>query len=120
MPKTSTMLLQFIKLALPSILTNVLAFVSNIVIIVFAGQLDDPIYVAAIGLSLSFNVVMISSLMIGLNAAQETLTSQAFGAKNLQLCGLYLNRGMLILICFYVPISLVPYIFGEKIFIAIG
>jgi len=32
------------------------------------------------------------SLINGLNGALETLVSQAYGSRNLQLCGEYLNR----------------------------
>ena len=58
--------------------------------------------------------------LIGLNAAQETLTSQAFGANNLQLTGIYLNRGRVILSVFYILLAIWPLAFGERIFIALG
>ena len=57
--------------------------------------------------------------MVGINAAQETLTSQAFGAGELKLCGIYLNRGQLILAFFFLLFAAVPVFFGEKIFFAI-
>ena len=33
---------------------------------------------------------------------------------------MYLNRGTFILLAFYVPFALIPFAFGEKIFLAIG
>ena len=63
---------------------------------------------------------MVLSMMVGLNAAQETLTSQAFGAGNLQLCGIYLNRGRFILIAFYVPLAVIVMTFAEEILNALG
>ena len=51
--------------------------------------------------------------MLGLSCAQETLTSQAYGAKNLYLCGVYLNRGVVILITFYILLAVIPCVFGE-------
>ena len=63
---------------------------------------------------------MVLTLMIGLNSAQETLTSQAYGSRNYILCGAYLNRGTFILLAFYVPFALIPFIFGEKIYLAMG
>ena len=85
-----------------------------------AGTLEDPVYVAVVGLTNTTCTIMVLSLIVGLNSAQETLTSQAFGAKNLRLCGLYLNRGTLILVAFFIPLALIPFIFGETIFMAIG
>ena len=72
----------FIKLAIPAILTNLLIVVSNMVLIVYAGMLDDPKYLAVVGLTFTCGNMMIMSLMIGLNSAQETLSSQAYGAGN--------------------------------------
>ena len=60
------------------------------------------------------------SFLIGMNMAQDMLTSQAFGAGNLRLCGLYLNRGILILLAVFIPLALIPAIFAEKMFLACG
>ena len=46
------------------------------------------------------------SIVIGLNGALETLVSQAYGAGNLQLCGTYLNRGLMIVVVCFIPITL--------------
>ena len=74
-PTTWKMLLTFLKLAIPAILTNIIYSLCHMVLIIYAGLLDDPIYVAVIGLNWTFSCLMIFSIMIGLNAAQETLTS---------------------------------------------
>jgi Na+-driven multidrug efflux pump len=37
-------------------------------------------------------------VVIGLNGALETLVSQAYGAKNFEQCGVYLNRGRVVLL----------------------
>lgn len=86
----------------------------------FAGTLKDPTNLAAVGLASTFCAIMILSLIIGLNSAQETLTSQAFGAGNLRLCGLYLNRGHLVIIVFFVPVSIVTSCYGESVFLLMG
>ena len=119
-PSSARMFLTFAKLVVPAILTNVMFFVCQIAMLIFAGTLEDPVYVAVVGLTGTTCAIMVLSLLIGLNSAQETLTSQAFGAKNLRLCGLYLNRGTLILVAFFIPLALIPFIFGETIFMAIG
>jgi len=56
----------------------------------------------------------------GLGGAQSTLTSQAFGSGQLELCGVYLNRGRIIQIVFSMPAYLILSIFGEQIMILIG
>lgn len=38
------------------------------------------------------------SVVVGLNGALETLVSQAYGAKNYDQCGVYLNRGRIVLL----------------------
>ena len=92
-PKTSRMFRTFIRIALPAMLTNLSAFTTVIVAYTFTGHMNDPVKLAALGLAYSVNSMLVVNLLIGLNAAQETLTSQAFGANNLRLCGVYLNRG---------------------------
>jgi multidrug resistance protein, MATE family len=47
------------------------------------------------------------SIYVGLNGAIETLVSHAFGADDLRLCGVYLNRGRFVLLAFSVPIVIV-------------
>ena len=108
------------KLAVPAIFTNVMGFLAMLVNTVFAGRMDDPAKLAAVGLTNVVVGTMILSLMNGLNSAQETLTSQAFGAGNRHLCGIYLNRGRCILITFFVPLALLPALFARQILIAIG
>ena len=45
-------------------------------------------------------------MFYGLNSALETLVSQAYGAKNLYLCGVYLQRARMIVTLFYIPIMM--------------
>jgi len=107
------MLVTFLKIACPAVLTNSLGYLANVTNAVFAGNMADPINLAVVGLAGSSETVIFHSLLMGLNAAQETLTSQAFGAGNLRLCGIYLNRGHFILIAFFIPLAVVPSIFAE-------
>ena len=100
--------------------TNVLGFLSNAVIVIYAGRTDDSMNVAVMGLAGSCCSLLISSLVCGLNSAQETLTSQAFGSQNYRLCGIYLNRGTVLLTAFYILLALVPSLFAEQLFVAIG
>ena len=97
----------FLKLVVPAILTNVVGHSSIVTNSVFAGRLNDPIKLAAVGLSNVCCNILVCSIMIGLNSAQETLTSQAYGAGNSHLCGVYLNRGRFILCVVFVPLAVI-------------
>ena len=110
----------FNKITIPAVLTNLLFYATIINDNVFAGHMEDPVNLAVVGLTNTCSQVMVHLLLIGLNAAQETLTSQAFGAKNLQLTGIYLNRGRVIVTLFYVLFAIWPLVFGERIFLFMG
>ncbi len=97
-----------------------LGYVNVVINTAIAGRMGDPAKLAGVGLANMCLVIMILSLLTGLNAAQETLTSQAFGQGNYKLCGVYLNRGRIALITFFIPLALVPGIWAENIFLALG
>ena len=103
----------FARLAIPNILTNILGYMSIVTVTAYAGHMDDSINVAAMGLAGTFSRMTLFSLYVGLNAAQETLTSQAFGAGNKRLCGIYLNRGICILTILFIILATMPFFFAE-------
>ena len=82
--------------------------------------MNDPPMLAIVGLSNAYLSIMILAPILGLNTAQDTLTSQAFGRGDLHLCGIYLSRGRLILITFFMTLGIGPALFSQKIFLAIG
>ena len=112
-PSTNKITTIFCKLAVPSCVTNFVAMIPPLTNTYFAARMNDPTKLAAIGLANVILMLMVQSLLTGLNSAQETLTSQAFGNGNLRLCGVNLNRGRFILIAFFIPLAIVPCIFGE-------
>ena len=59
----------FCKLAVPAVCTNVLGVVTLIVNAVFAGWMNDPAKLAAVGLSNVVVAMMMQSLLKGLNSA---------------------------------------------------
>ena len=65
----------FLKIAIPNILTTLGGFLVAIVNIIFAGHMDDPAKLAAIGLAGLTCKIMVFSILLGVNSAQETLTS---------------------------------------------
>ena len=119
-PATGTILKIWLKVALPAVTSNVTGFLCLLINSAFAGQLNDPSKLAAVGVGNVCCFIFVISIMTGLNSAQETLTSQAFGSGNEKICGVYLNRGRLILIAFFIPLALLPGIFAEQILLALG
>ena len=81
-PTTYQMASLFCKLAIPAALTNTLEIVSGIVNLVLAGHMGDLTLLASVGLSSVVCTLMVTSVLFGINSAQETLTSQAFGYGN--------------------------------------
>ena len=53
--------------------------------------MNEPSYIASIGMANVIQNCIFISLFIGINSAVETLASQAYGAKNYELAGVYLN-----------------------------
>jgi len=87
--------------------------------LIFVGRMGDATLLAGVGLATTTINMMCFSLLVGLNGALETLVSQAFGMKELNLCGRYFNRGLVIMAVCYLPMVLIL-VFSEPILIAIG
>ena len=116
-----TMIKTFLKLAVPASITMLLDMAGFTVIpLIFAATLEDHINLAVVGLASTFSSIMVMSVLIGLNTAQDTLASQAFGAGNFRLCGLYLNRGHFIVVAFFIPLAVILCFFSEQILLLIG
>ena len=82
-PSTTTILKCFFSLAIPNITSNVLGVMMYLINSIFAGHLNDPSILAGVGLANTCCMICIITVYMGLNAAQETLTSQAFGSNNM-------------------------------------
>jgi len=63
--------------------------------------------VAAFGIGSTICNFIFFAFAIGLNSALQTLVSQACGAKDLDLCSVYLHRSRLVLVVYFVPSALV-------------
>ena len=68
-PTTKQMTKMFLELTIPAVLTNLICHASIIVNNVFAGNMNDPLKLAAVGLSNVTCLLMVQLLLIGLNAA---------------------------------------------------
>jgi Na+-driven multidrug efflux pump len=49
------------------------------------------------------------TIIEGVNSALDTFISQAYGANNYQLCGVYLNRGRFVMTLLFLPIIFISF-----------
>ena len=75
LPTTGAMLSIFNKITIPAVLTNLLFYSTIINDTIFAGHMEDVRSLAVVGLTNTCSQIMVHLLLIGLNSAQETLTS---------------------------------------------
>ena len=59
----------FTKIAVPSVLTNMMGLLNVVINAVIVGRMNDPAKMAAVGLANVSHVILILGFMIGLNAA---------------------------------------------------
>lgn len=105
--------------AIPASIGSLFSFLQETINLIFIGHKNDPILVAAVG---SGNVIIMCcgiGMFYGLNSGLETLVSQAYGAKNMHLCGVYLQRGRICLTMLFIPI-LIVFAFSGTILKSLG
>ena len=74
-PTNMKMLKMFLYIAIPAMTTNMIAFFVNVSNDIFAGRLNEPTKLATVGLTSTVMNVFVTVVLLGLNSAQETLTS---------------------------------------------
>ena len=65
----------FLILAIPTVISCAFMMLTNLVNALYAGKMNDPAKLAAVGLANSWLNVISFSIFTGTNAAQETLAS---------------------------------------------
>ncbi|XP_061999864.1 protein DETOXIFICATION 35-like [Rosa rugosa] len=106
------------KLAGPSIIGLLAMYGTNAIISVFAGHIGT-IELSAISISLSVISTFSYGFLLGMGSALETLAGQAFGAGQIHMLGIYMQRSCIVLLvtCFL----LLPfYIFATPILKLLG
>lgn len=107
--KQSTTLLNETKIILKSSLPLAITFFlqySLSVVSIFTVSRIGKVELAAVSLAtMTFNIT--SSIFTGMSTSLETLCSQAYGAKNFKLVGLYYQRCFTIILIFNLPLILI-------------
>ena len=111
----------FARLAGPSIITNFCGFMIMTINAVIAGQFveDSVAKLTGFGLGTMMLNMVCRFVLTGINCAQETLVSQAFGQRQLKLSGVYLSRGFFIMTVVYLPLAILQ-CFSYQILILMG
>ena len=118
-PTTNLMLGTFLQICTPIIISSTLGR-TTMINSVFAGHMDDSVQIAVVGLSATCCNMMVQTVLSGVNCAQDSFTSQAFGADQKHKCGIILNRGLIIQTLAFLAFATWPCFFGEKILVAVG
>ena len=75
--------------------------------IMFSAFLEDKTKIAGIGLGNSILCIFSIYFMFGFLVPLETFTSQAYGAGDIRLCGVYLNRALILYHIALIPIIII-------------
>jgi multidrug resistance protein, MATE family len=84
--------------------------------LIFVGHLNQPEYLAAIGLTDLLIYFSGGLFGIGLNEGFCSLASRAYGAKHYKLIGDYLNKAILVICTIFVILTIISFN-GERILI---
>ena len=102
-----------IKSAVPASVGSVFFLLLETINLVFIGHLNDPVKLAAVGMgNIIINMCAVGPY-VGINSSLETLVSQAYGANNMRLCGVYLQRGRVMNLVMYIPIFMLLIFSGQ-------
>lgn len=94
---------KFLNIAIPASVCSFFNILSETINLIFIGHLNDPVKLAGIGMGNSIINICGVGPIYGINAALETLVSWANGSGNMALCGVYLQRGRIVLLIAYIP-----------------
>jgi multidrug resistance protein, MATE family len=111
-----------VQLAVPVIGTCLLGMLPGIESIVLVGHLQherSQEYLDATAVAVMFMSVFGLSIGYGLSSAMDTLCSQAYGAKETQKMGIYLQTGIMVLSAFMILVGIAFY-HSQEILIALG
>ena len=109
-------IIEFGSLVYPLILFNYCLFSYGSINIYFISKTyKDPEMINAIGISNLYVTITTEVIMTGITGALDTLASNAYGAKNYKLMGIYFDRCRYIGISFWLIMSFFHFFFARSI-----
>ncbi len=99
------MLSDILVLAIPGLINFVFSCVGSILTIHILGSLD-PKYTGASGIGSTISAFLAGSPLLAFASGLDTLIPQSFGKQDYQMCGIYLNRGIVFLTILGAPLYL--------------
>ena len=106
--------------SLPISMSLLFVFLLETINIVYVGSFGNAEMLGAVGLGTTFVNIIGTMPIMGLQGGIDTLCSQAFGAKEYKLVGIYTSISRLVAISYFLIIFLPLSIFSDKIFILLG
>lgn len=94
---------QIFKLAIPNVSSSLAMYSTVVITTLCISRLDDPALLGAFGLGSLIGNVLGLSIGVGLTSVLETLVSQAYGADNMKLASVHLNRARLVVTIAVIP-----------------
>ncbi|KAK7404910.1 hypothetical protein VNO78_05960 [Psophocarpus tetragonolobus] len=117
-PATWVELKLLFHLAAPAVIVYLINYIMSMSTQIFSGHLGN-LELAAASLGNTGIQVFAYGLMLGMGSAVETLCGQAYGAKKLEMLGIYLQRSTVLLTLAGIVLTII-YIFSEPILIFLG
>ena len=114
-----TYIWKILKAALPNFLVQVGGMLQDTISFFFIGSLGDPIFLSALGFSITWGIALGRGIMFGLASGFGGLASQAYGAKNYAKLSLMYQKILVIQIISFVCLSAIL-VFTEPILITFG
>jgi len=106
-------------ISFPMVLASTSIYIMGLSSLVILGTFAGPSDLAAASMGTVYSNVCGCSLLWGLSEAIDTLCSQAYGAKQYRLMGIFLQRGVVIL-CLASTLASVAFYFTETVLLALG
>ena len=82
---------------------------------IFSGNMGDERIQAALGIGNSITFIFLGTACNGSTRGMDTYQTAAYGAGDMHLCGVYLNKGRFFLTLVYIPLALLILIFSEPL-----
>nr|GMD42760.1 protein DETOXIFICATION 16-like [Ipomoea batatas]GMD48820.1 protein DETOXIFICATION 16-like [Ipomoea batatas] len=92
-------------LAGPLISVNLLLTSLQFISLMFVGNLGGELFLSGASMATAFASVTGFSLMRGFTGALETLCGQSYGAKQYKMLGIFMQRGMLVMLLICIPVA---------------